>query len=622
MMKYTLIVALSFFSFSGMAQEMIFPATIHTNLSKEMVKSSRWSATTKSDVSIELPFVDDFSVDHFPGNADNRTILWENRQASHNFGWPMDPPTVGAVSFDGADEFGYPYDWSSGTGPADTLTSCPINLDGIPDDGMGISFYYQPKGNAFNGPGATDSLVLEFYAPDIDQWFWAWSTIEVSNLDTFIFVYEPITKSRYLKDGFKFRFRNYARLQGALSTWNVDYIWVDRNETNQSIFVNDVAFSKQENTLLEGLTSIPRDHFALNPTSHMRDGITIQYRNLNDGPRALIGNRIRLVDNATGTEIGNFLNQNNPGIDGLSTLDYNHSVHASPNEIVYDPGLSATDLSIDVEVLHEVADFSPTVSNDTMRFTQSMFTHYAYDDGSAEAAYAVPSAGAEIAMRYDNLKNDSVFALQIYTMPLGYDFENSPFTIRIYDGSTGIPGAVLGETQKNTVFGLETYQQSIIYVFDEPIFVPEGPFYAGFQQSSQTEGIRVGLDFNTNGNPGNLFFREGVNWSGSQFEGSVMIRPMFMSNGYEELVLGTHQLDISSKLKVYPNPASNQVVFSTDLSEKLNVRVYDMTGRMIEQINFESHTTLDISNFQNGFYLIQFETRAGGQGVKKLVVNH
>lgn len=621
-MRHFLIFIFLFGSTIGFAQEQVYPATIHTNLTKREIAKRQMRFEAKSGESIELPFVDDFSADHFPGNEMGRQVFWENRTASLNNGWPIDPPTVGVVSFDGADEVGYPYSWSSGTGPADTLTSCAVNLDGDSDDGIGISFYYQPKGMAYNGLGPLDSLVLEFYAPELEEWFWIWSTNDNSITDAFTFVYIPITLDKYLKDDFQFRFRNYAPLQGAVNTWNLDYVWLDLNNTNQEGISNDVAFVVQEYTLLEGLTAIPRDHFAIDPASHMRADINVQYRNLDDGPRTLQGNAIRLIDQDTGTEEENLLNLNNPSIGAQTQQPYFHTIHDGPNNITYDPSLSDTKLSYEVQFIHTVSDFSKTSSNDTMRFVQDFFTHYSYDDGSAEAAYAVPNSGAEIAMRYDNLKSDSIWAIQIYTMPLGIDFENSPFTIQVWNEVGGQPGEIIGSKLLNVQFGLDSYQESIIYQFDEPVAVPQGPFYAGYKQSSQVEGVRVGLDLNINSNTGNLKWKTGASWTSSSIEGSIMIRPMFTSNGYEDLVTGVSEIDFSNELKLYPNPANGQVNISTHREEKLWVTVSDLTGRTVAKFDFTNQGRFDTSNLNNGIYLMTFDNNKGARGVKKLVVNH
>src|SRR5690606_22204496 len=143
---------------------------------------------------------------------------------------------------------------------------------------------------------------------------------------------------------------------------------------------------------------------------------------------------------------------------------------------------------------------------------------YAYDDGQAEYGYAYPTSGASVAMKYLNYKSDSIFALSIYTMPIDYDIENTVINIKIWEDSGDGPGAEIGSAQVNLQFGLNEFQQSPIYPFEEPVYVPSGSFFVGYTQTTQTEGVKVGLDINTNANPGRLFYKYGSSWNASSFK--------------------------------------------------------------------------------------------------------
>ena len=623
MMKiHNLILLFLLIGITAHAQERILPLTGNTSLSAKDFKSEKWRGNLmKSGEMVELPFIDDFSVDRFPGNAGDRPVLWTNRTASINTGWGKNPPTVGVVSLDGANEVGYPYSWSPDSSPADTLESSPINLDAGPSDGIGMSFYYQPKGNAYYLPNVEDSLMLEFYAPDLNQWFLVWSTSDLSNPDNFTFVYIPIVLSKYLKEGFKFRFTNYAIPQGALSTWNLDYIWVDQNNTNNSEISNDVAFVRQEFTFLDGLSAMPRDHFAENPASHMRQSIKVLLRNLNDGPRTLEGNKIRILYD--GVEIGSYANSNNPaiGFGANDTLSYLHTIAAPPNNIVFDPNYDDEKLNFDVQIMHGVSDFSATASNDTLHFTQSFFTNYAYDDGHAEAGYNAPDNGAQVALRYTNFKSDSIFALQIFTMPTYMNQENTAFSIRIWQDSGDGPGDLIGESQQIVTYGLDGYQQQWIYYFDEPVYVPSGSFYAGYKQTTQTDGISVGLDLNSHFDIENLYYTQNGSWRSSTKPGTIMIHPMFTSNGYE-VISGIKNPDVFTGLKIYPNPATSYFTVASKTTEPLNCSIYDMEGRRLSAQKLSQNGRVDISNLSNGAYILIFEDQHGNRSSRKLMVSH
>ncbi|NEN24016.1 T9SS type A sorting domain-containing protein [Cryomorpha ignava] len=618
-MKWSSLIILFFSSAFVFGQEMLVPLTGNTTLLK---KSKIWKSNAqdmKSGDLLTLPFIDDFAVDRFPGNEEGYIPLWENRSATRNTGWGKNPPTLGVVSLDGADEVGYPYSWNLQHGPADTLLSCAIDLTASAEDGIGLSFYYQPRGNNYYLNNIEDSLMLEFYAPELDQWFMVWSTSDISSPDAFTFVYLPITLARYLKEGFQFRFTNIAPLNGAVGTWNLDYIWLDQNSANSSPSNNDVAFVNQRHTFLNDYTAMPRDHYATNPVSFMRPDIKVLLRNLNTVPRTLAGNQIRIL--YQGTELGVYPNANEPGIAGGDTLPYTHNVGASPNNIVFDASLSDTELEFEVQILHGVSDFSPTATNDTMRFKQNFFTKYAYDDGQAEYGYAYPTSGASVALKYLNYKSDSIFALSIYTMPIDYDIENSIFNIKIWEDSGNGPGTELGTAQVNLQFGLDEFQESLVYTFDEPVYVPSGSFFVGYTQTTQTEGVKVGIDINTNANPTRLYYKFGSSWNASSFQGSLMLRPMFTSNGYQDIFTEIEDRNVLPGIKIYPNPANDFVVIQADTNLRFNVSVYDISGRMLSEKWLSPNSRLDISTLQSGVYILMLEDENGRRGSKKLIVN-
>lgn len=603
--------------FQLVAQELIFPATIITE--RATAKKRALKFDPKDDELIELPFIDDFSANNFPSNDEGNSILWEQEKAVLNRGLALNSPTVGVVSFDGTDEVGYPYSFESGTGPADTLTSCPINLEYGPDDGIGLSFYYQPQGITFFGPNATtDSLFLEFYAPELDEWFWVWSTLEVSNTSEFTFVYLPITDTRYLKAGFKFRFRNVAFLQGLYSVWNIDYVWLDQNNLNNDPIVNDVAFVDGPKSFLENYTAMPLSHYGENQGESMLDEIQVLFRNLNDGPRTLEENEI--VISHEGSIIDVLPNFNEPPIPAQSTVEYTHQLQEDGNQYTYDPTLAEDELIYDVSINLGTADFGNTSSNNSYRFQQTFYTHYSYDDGSAEAGYAVAGNSSRMALKFTNFKSDSIWALRIYTMPIGINYENTPFTIKVWEDNGGEPGTELVSAQHEFTYGQEEYHQKILYQFDEPVFIPSGTFFVGIQQSSQSSGLRVGLDLNTTGNEGNFYFDDGNGWEASSAaaQASTMIRPMFTTEGYEDIVASTEDSATIPGLRIYPNPANQLVRILSTAQTLLTISVFDLSGRLVQQNRVTE--SLDVSSLRPGIYLLRVSDAKGRQSVKKLAI--
>jgi len=597
---------------------MIVPATINVRQALENKKGKRYYP--KSGELLELPFVDDFSADHFPGNDDGNVIFWGQRQASINRGLGINQPTVGVVSFDGTNEVGFPYDWEPGSGPADTLTSCPINLSFDSDDGIGISFYFQPGGNSSFPPSSQgDSLILEFYAPELDEWFWAWSTLDLSNLEEFTFAHVPITDNRFLKEGFQFRFRNIAALQGLFSVWNLDYVWVDQNNINDDPIVNDVAFVEGPITFLKDYTAMPLSHYAVDPSSRMIEDFSVLFQNLNDINRTLEGNEI--VVSQGGNILDVIPNFNEPPISALSSSSYAHSLNTGGSQYEFDASLEEEELIFGVDVNLGTVDFAATSSNNTWSFEQEFFTHYAYDDGSAEAGYAVAGTGSRLALRYTNFLTDSVWAIRIYTMPLSFDFENTSMTIKIWEDNGGVPGEELASTSRQVVYGQSEYQELIVYQFEEPVEVPSGTFFVGYQQSSQSSGIVVGLDRNTAANEANLYFDSGNGWQSTTIaaEASVMIHPLFTTEGYEDIVASTSEEIQLAEFHLFPNPSNNYVSLSADESTILSARIYDLSGRLAiaERV---VDGVIDVSALHPGMYLVHATDAQGRVAVKKLVI--
>ena len=73
-------------------------------------------------------------------------------------------------------------------------------------------------------------------------------------------------------------------------------------------------------------------------------------------------------------------------------------------------------------------------------------------------------------------------------------------------------------------------------------------------------------------------------------------------------------------LSVYPNPAQNELfIKSSEANHELSI--IDVLGREVFHSNFYSSTRIDLSNFQNGIYLVKVETGGKVQALKIVVQN-
>ncbi|MFN3444907.1 MAG: T9SS type A sorting domain-containing protein [Bacteroidia bacterium] len=82
------------------------------------------------------------------------------------------------------------------------------------------------------------------------------------------------------------------------------------------------------------------------------------------------------------------------------------------------------------------------------------------------------------------------------------------------------------------------------------------------------------------------------------------------------------EIEIAAQsLSVYPNPASEIINFSIDYNKATTVQMMDITGRVIETVNFNmNNAQVDVRNYNAGVYLYQVLNNEG-QVVKTGKVN-
>ncbi len=78
--------------------------------------------------------------------------------------------------------------------------------------------------------------------------------------------------------------------------------------------------------------------------------------------------------------------------------------------------------------------------------------------------------------------------------------------------------------------------------------------------------------------------------------------------------------NIFTSFKIYPNPTSNilNIGFVNDFAEKINISIYDFTGKLVYH-SFESNKTINISSLNSGIYTLKAEFNET-KVIRKLVV--
>jgi hypothetical protein len=543
-------------------------------------------------------------------------ILWEDDDVYVNGTYPLNPPTVGVATFDGLARNGLPYDFAnfSAYGIADRLTSVPIELNRPASDSIYLSFYYQAQGLSGDGlPQLQDSLVLEFYAPLEDIWYRVWRTPYIG-LGPFQQAIIPIKEFKYLQNGFRMRFLNYATLSGAFDHWHLDYVRLAAQRTFDDTTLVDVAYVYPESSILQTYTSIPFNRFAQSPGSLMAPSVSVLQRNLDDEDRLVTWRMRGFIDGGTPGPLSGILNSSIAG-NASSIFPSEHAINSPPNNFQYDPSLSTDAAFWRVQfVTNTTPDFNSY--NDTISFVQELSNYYSYDDGSAEMGYGLNTGGARLAYQYDLLGADSLRAIRMYFNPMA----NEPPLLQPTQGnflitvwSQLVPEEVI--IHQNFSFSSPQYRDHglnkfVEYELDSAIAV-EGTIFIGWVQ---TNGANMNLGFDRNRNNQNkIFFRVGNNWQNTSFQGSLMMRPVMVSEVDPFLGVADGPVQGSHGLALYPNPASDQfhIRFTEAMVDMAVVECLDATGRLVLQDTWYPGMGIATAPLSNGIYLVRASDRSG-----------
>jgi hypothetical protein len=615
--------------------------------------AARPMKSTTSNAALPLPFFDDFSS--LQGAPD--PTLWADNEVFINTGFGYLPATTGVATLDAIDLTGTPHD-NANVFPyeSDHLTSRYIRLDSIfgsnpsalsPADSLYFSFYYQPQGYG-DAPQPGDSLVLQFLAvgdndtviiegnpnlnpptePDTiihEGWHRVWSAAG-QTLEEFHKTYGtyfrqvmiPLTDSlRYFNRQFRFRFVNYASLpdntlmswQSNVDQWNIDYIRLDRQRSFSDTTSRDIAFVSNAPSFLERYSAMPYWQY----NARFIDEMALRFNNL-------IVNLDNQTRNASYvynvySESGNLIKQYDGGNYTLSPysqsgyLDY--PFFSNPAIILPFP-VSPDSTTYSIEHILSTGSGLVHPENDTLRSIQKFADYYAYDDGTAEAGYALTPAGARLAYQFQLNDPDTIKAIRIYFNKTWKDANEQYFYLTIWDDNNGIPGNIVYQsstgilpTFPENLHAFSTYELETPVVFEKKNQI----FYVGWLQTTD-DILNVGFDFSRN-TQNRIFYNTGTIWQNSLFEGSLMIRPVL---GVPDKESAQSPESSTQTLKTYPNPVKAQSYVTIDAQKDQTwndadwiVRIYNAMGQLLYEGNYQDQ--LSVSQLDQGRYLLQLQNR-------------
>ena len=523
----------------------------------------------------------------FFATLNDPAALWLDHHAYHNYRFAFEPRSLGVVTFDGLDEFGYPYAiGTSLTNTADYLHSKPLDLSPYTAaDSLYFSFLVQPQGFG-DVPEATDSLIVEFYAKDLDQWVWVWS-MAGDTLQPFKVVHIPVLNAQFFKKGFQFRFRNYGALSGSLDHFHIDYVHLRPQSDIADTLFKDFAWVYPMNSLLDTYTSVPWDHYKASTTNRMSNAVSVSIHNgsanaENNSTAGQISYSYNGTVEAAGGLPGFILSNGALNYAPQTTYNSNHDMTPIPFDINY-PGNEQV-----FRVKGTIAAQFPNLPlNDTTGFYQSFSNYYSYDDGSAEAAFGPTGAQARLAVQFDAYEADSLVGLALHFVPSVNDVSSKLFLISVWSNENGHPGQLLYE---DDVFfpRMPTYGNDrdvfINYFFadTQKVSVPAS-FFVGWRQLDP-ERLNLGLDRNIDhSNKVQYSVDGGFTWYTSPFEGSAMLRPIFSTALDASLGIDS-PLSAIPTWSCYPNPSAGEVhVVVPQQFENQLIQIINLQGQVVGQ---------------------------------------
>ncbi len=596
--------------------------------------SVNWRIISDSLVA-KLPFKDDFSH----GGPYPNDSLWMDNAAFINLNYPICPISMGVATLDGLNNEGQPINPNCPPGasyPADSLTSRPFDFSIYKGtDSIYLSFYYQAGGRGY-APLTADSLLLQFRTSQI-PWTTVWYHLGYTPVfpdtgfhlvmfplnDTLLNVTDPTAKrfNPFVKD-FQFRFRNYACTSANVDQWNIDQVYMNKNRTYFDTAHFDISFVYESPSLLKNYEYMPWEQFTYND---LADSIRIYERN-NDRVLLPLTNYTYTINTATPSTYSGGAHNIQPFYDS-GYNDYDRQIYPLiKSKFSYTP-LTGPDTFTITHVLQVANDFDPW--NDTLRFKQTFSDYYAYDDGTAEAAYFI-NGTTPIYLAYQFTLNnpDTIRGLELYFNYVFVNPHNYAMRLAMWDnsGPGGSPGnlkheedSIVYPTVADSLNGFTYYP----FHFVHPDTIVGGTFYVGWVQT-YGDSLNIGWDYNTN-HSDKVYYNVNVfpgGWLPASYPGSMMMRPVFGGRNAHGPVINEASAEKApyESLSIYPNPASNSVTLSITMPANTILKMFTEDGRECLNNSHFSGNSINTSSLPAGFYIVEVTPDNGKTYYQKLLI--
>jgi hypothetical protein len=665
MVRFCLILLFCGAFVSSAFSQLVVVRIPHGHVPPVVGKKKNISASARgadSLLTVPLPFWDDFSNSNSPYYPTN-TLWVAGESVSLNDGISVNPPSLGAVSFDGLDSVGLPYDVSNSLskGFGDRLVSQQIDLTAVPlaqHDSLYLSFFFEWQGNG-EPPDPGDQLEVDFKnnSPiDSIQWVPVATispngdgTLEISTAypsqqfsvparaDSFSILIVAISDTVFYHSHFQFRIRSYGRISGPWDNWNVDYVYVNTHR-----WPGDVSFP--DRTIYSPLSSLFKDYWAI-PAKHFRtdslaDSVLVRpvfaITNLRLDQTAGNGQPVTFFSTAhfsswknnvpsqkivkldSAATIGNALEADERRMVKLNKIPAVTDFDAQADSIRVSlvTSINSGDNLLDRVPPLDSGDYTPNYIpidfrvNDTTTSTYMLSNYYAYDDGTAEFGAGLNQPAAEVAYLFKMITNkpDTIVALDMYFPNFG-DQSTQTIVLRVRK-DTSVNGIIYQDTIALQRSSLNQFWR---YPLTNNLTGVRDSFFLGWVQTSSAV-IALGLD-KSHDTGNRIYYNVSGFWEQNvDVTGSLMIRPVFGKGG---IVTGLPKEPVV--FDPFPNP-NNGTFYLSNKPDQL--AIVDFTGRPMTftQSGLDDHLKIEMANPPAGIYIIK--AFVSGQTVTRKIMVH
>lgn len=602
---------LAIFSLSAQIEKLV-PLSSHPVLNEKTNNSFLQKKMNKRVAAISLPFFDDFyQSDIYPDPN-----LWEDNFVFINSTFPKEAITVGVATFDGTNSVGKPYSLvSNASGPADKLTSNPIDLSGLTSsDEVYLSFFFL-SGDFGERPTAPNDLIRVQFIDTSGNWNTMWQTSVLSPdsmRQVFIKVDTP-----YLYNNFQFRFQSVGNLNGANDTWHIDYVKLDKNrDTIAEANIKDMAYEFLPPSILKNYYVMPYNQF---DTTDLAETIKIVVRN------NFINTTTDIVDfyeaevENTSTTIATF---NGPSRD-FGPLTRNTILYPKfsvPTDLTDDTVVIKIDYRFDVSA--EAGEPAKVLANNKVTHRQVFSNYFAYDDGTPERGYWVSGLDFyKMAVKYSMKNPDTLQAIKMKFISVRPDNYLARFSVCVWKNFTR--NSVYNEsdliyfqsglkiTDLIAESGVDTLND-YFYAPIKPQFLLNGATYPLVLNDTFAiglivegkESLAIGFDRNNNFSVNNFYVDGVTKWRQSDINGTMMINPVVGKALPSYLTSIRPNKNQSYEIKVFPNPAREEL-FIEGISEQSLIEIFSLNGTLLKHIELNQSAYISIDELPSALYVMR-----------------